>query len=357
MNDMAVTRKHSSCLVGCRGEGGGTGAGAEASNSCCLANGWLARGNPFRSPTPSRHPVPQCLRFGLLQATKKSKNPSVALTAGCIAGGIEAMAVWPMEFMKTQLQLMEKLPAGEKPKFTGVISGLQYTVKTTGFFSLYRGLAPTLLGSMPKAGIRFGVNTYLKGKFMDENGKLSPGRQFAAGAGAGVVEAIIAVTPVETVKTKAIQQGNMSFATCMKHILKNEGPAGLYQGVGATIMKQASNQGFRFMWFNKYKDIVSDHGKTQLNPIQNLLGGMSAGCFSTMCNNPFDVLKTRMQGLDAGKCNTMDCAQKILKNEGIGGFYKGVIPRLGRVVPGQGIIFMSYEFIERWVAGIVEGKK
>jgi Mitochondrial carrier protein len=52
--------------------------------------------------------------------------------------------------MKTQLQLLEKLPAGEKPKFTGVFSGMAYTVKTTGFLSLYRGLAPTLLGSMPK---------------------------------------------------------------------------------------------------------------------------------------------------------------------------------------------------------------
>lgn len=58
--------------------------------------------------------------------------------------------------------LQDKLPAGQKPKYTGVISGLTYTVRTTGFFSLYRGLAPTLLGSMPKAGIRFGGNSELK---------------------------------------------------------------------------------------------------------------------------------------------------------------------------------------------------
>lgn len=56
----------------------------------------------------------------------------------------------------------DKLPAGQKPKFTGVVSGLTYTVRTTGFFSLYRGLTPTLLGSMPKAGIRFGANAELK---------------------------------------------------------------------------------------------------------------------------------------------------------------------------------------------------
>lgn len=62
----------------------------------------------------------------------------------------------------TRMPLQDKLPAGQKPKYTGVVSGLTYTVRTTGFFSLYRGLAPTLLGSMPKAGIRFGGNSELK---------------------------------------------------------------------------------------------------------------------------------------------------------------------------------------------------
>ncbi|CAN0167200.1 unnamed protein product, partial [Laminaria digitata] len=138
--------------------------------------------------------------------------------------------------------LQDKLPAGQKPKFTGVISGLTYTVRTTGFFSLYRGLAPTLLGSMPKAGIRFGANSELKKLFAGkENKKLNSGEQFLSGFGAGVLEAIFAVTPIETVKTKAIQT-NSPFMQGVRTILKTEGPAGLYQGVWATIAKQGSNQ-------------------------------------------------------------------------------------------------------------------
>lgn len=56
-----------------------------------------------------------------------------------------------------------------------------------------------------------------------------------------MLEAIFAVTPIETVKTKAIQT-NSPFMQGVKTILKNEGPAGLYQGVWATIAKQGSNQ-------------------------------------------------------------------------------------------------------------------
>lgn len=135
---------------------------------------------------------------------KKSSNPMVALITGSIAGGIECVTVWPMEYIKTQLQLQKRV-AGVKPPYTGVVSGLAYTVKTTGFFSLYKGLSVTLVFSIPKAGIRFGGNAYCKKLLADEKGKLSMGRQFLAGMGAGTIEAILAVTPMETIKTKLIE--------------------------------------------------------------------------------------------------------------------------------------------------------
>lgn len=104
------------------------------------------------------------------------------------------------------------------------------------------------------------------------------------------------------------------------------------------------------MFFNKYKDLITDNGKKQLTPILALLGGMAAGCFSTIGNNPFDVVKTQMQGVNASRyTSTLDCFFKIFKEEGFAGYYKGVIPRMGRVVPGQGVIFMSFETIQDFV--------
>lgn len=272
----------------------------------------------------------------------KKKSPFIALGAGCIAGGMEACAVWPMEFIKTQLQLA---PKGSLP-YDGMVSGLRHTVQSTGFLSLYRGLLPTLIGSMPKAGIRFGLNTEFKGRLKDADGKLTPGKNFIAGMGAGIGEAFMIVAPVETVKTKCVDL-DKSFVDTMKYILKEEGPAGLYQGAFATALKQGSNQGLRFMWFNEYKQMVTNDGEKPMTPLLGLFGGMSAGCFSTLGNNPFDVVKTRMQGVRASEYkNTADCFKQIMVKEGIGGFYAGLIPRLGRVVPGQGIIFMSFETIQ-----------
>lgn len=206
----------------------------------------------------------------------------------CTIGGVEATCVWPMEFIKTQLQL-QSTAKGALP-YNGMISGLSYYVRTTGFFSLYRGLAPTLIGSMPKAGIRFGLNALIKDNMRDKDGKLTPGKNFIAGLGAGVAEALLIVAPVETVKTKCIES-NMPFVAGFKHILKTEGIGGVYKGAAATAMKQGSNQGLRFMWFNEYKRIITNDGEKPMTPLLGLFGGMSAGCFSTLGNNPFDVVK------------------------------------------------------------------
>jgi len=149
------------------------------------------------------------------------------MTAGCIAGGVEATAVWPMEFIKTQLQLQSN---SKGAKYTTMIEGITYTVRTTGFWSLYRGLTPTLIGSIPKAGIRFGLNAVIKDKLRDKDGKLTVGKNFVAGLGAGVSEAVLIVTPVETVKTKVIEL-NMPFLEGLKHIIKTQGFGGVYQGV------------------------------------------------------------------------------------------------------------------------------
>jgi solute carrier family 25 citrate transporter 1 len=93
--------------------------------------------------------------------------------------------------------------------------------------------------------------------------------------------------------------------------------------------------------------MVTHDGIYTLTPGQAFVGGMTAGVFSTLGNQPFDVLKTRMQGIMAHQqyTSTWDCVFKTFKREGIPGFYTGIFPRLCRVIPGQGIIFMFFEII------------
>lgn len=86
-----------------------------------------------------------------------------------------------------------------------------------------------------------------------------------------------------------------------------------------------------------------DVNKPVPKPLVGVFGAI-AGAASVFGNTPLDVVKTRMQGLEASKYkNTVDCAVKILKNEGITAFYKGTIPRLSRVCLDVAITFMIYD--------------
>ena len=288
-----------------------------------------------------------------MSGVKKSADPRVSTLAGAIAGGIETSAVWPMEYIKTQLQLEHTTQAGKAPRYTGVVSCARYTYTKHGITTFYRGILPVLIGSFPKAGIRFGGFNYLKEKLSDENGKITPVRTLAAGMAAGAVEATLAVTPYETLKTRLIDM-NKGLVRGTVDIVRKEGLGGVYKGWAPTVAKQSSNQGLRFMAFGQYKEFMLDGEDRGLKPLEALAGGMVSGCFSTVCNNPMDMIKTRMQGIEAARYSGFaDCITSVVKNEGIFALWKGTLPRLGRVVPGQGIIFMSYEMISNKIETLI----
>merc|ERR1712113_1229755 len=94
----------------------------------------------------------------------------------------------------------------------------------------------------------------------------------------------------------------------------------------------------------------SYRGDTVANqPVSKILTGLFgivAGAASVYGNTPLDVIKTRMQGLEAHKYkNTFHCAYKIWNEEGLFAFYKGTVPRLGRVCLDVCISFVIYDTI------------
>lgn len=270
------------------------------------------------------------------------------IVAGGITGGIEICITFPTEYVKTQLQLDEK---GGAKKYNGIGDCVKKTIQSNGFFGLYRGLSVLLYGSIPKSAVRFGAFESLKGRMQDEHGQLSTAGKLLAGLGAGVAEAVLAVTPMETVKVKFINDQRSAkpqykgFFHGVSTIIKQEGFMGVYKGLTATIIKQGSNQAIRFYVMESLKDIYK--GEDKQKPVPKMVVGAFgavAGAASVFGNTPVDVVKTRMQGLEAAKYkNTFDCACKIWKNEGPAAFYKGTVPRLSRVCLDVAITFMIYD--------------
>lgn len=108
-----------------------------------------------------------------------------------------------------------------------------------------------------------------------------------------------------------------------------------------TLLKQSTNQGVRFVVFEDTQKHLSQYIKYKI--LCDFLSGGFAGFCSVMFNNPIDVIKTNLQSLEAAKYGGFVGAfSYILRNEGIGGFYKGVGPRLARVILDVALTFTIY---------------
>lgn len=120
-------------------------------------------------------------------------------------------------------------------------------------------------------------------------------------------------------------------------------------------MKQSSNQGVRFVVFEDTKKVLRNY--IPYNVVVDLLSGAFAGFCSTMANNPVDVVKTKMQGVDANKYNGFaDCFKQIYQQQGIRGYYMGIAPRLVRVILDVALTFAIFHQLKRTVANFVASR-
>jgi solute carrier family 25 aspartate/glutamate transporter 12/13 len=83
--------------------------------------------------------------------------------------------------------------------------------------------------------------------------------------------------------------------------------------------------------------------RTVLESIHHFALGSVAGAFGAFMVYPIDLVKTRMQNQRSGRVgellykNSIDCAKKVVKNEGFKGLYSGVLPQLIGVAPEKAI--------------------
>jgi len=77
--------------------------------------------------------------------------------------------------------------------------------------------------------------------------------------------------------------------------------------------------------------------------VQSASSGFAAACIGPVLNNPFDVVKTRMQAAKqqggAAYAGFVDCLTTIARTEGLPALWKGLVPRLARTPPGQAIVW------------------
>lgn len=207
--------------------------------------------------------------------------------------------------------------------------------------------------------------------------KLTLVKEMLAGCGAGTCQVIV-TTPMEMLKIQLQDAGRIAAQKKMldaqaqlsaqggaqpsveapatprptatqltRDLLRTRGIAGLYKGLGATLLRDVPFSIVYFPLFANLNQLGCPASGEKAPFYVSFLAGCVAGSAAAVAVNPCDVVKTRLQSLQRGVhedtyTGFLDCARKILRHEGPMAFLKGAYCRALVIAPLFGIAQVVY---------------
>ena len=162
--------------------------------------------------------------------------------------------------------------------------------------------------------------------------------------------ALIAVNfthPIEVVKTRLQVEGTFSART----FLKQEGVSALWKGIQSAWLREASYTSIKLGGYGPIRKLYgADAADAPF--FLKFAAGSTSGCLGSMVGNPFDVCKTMMMADSKSNISLPELMRRMLKEQGVGGFYRGISANMARATVLNGTKMACYDKIK----GIVTEK-
>lgn len=139
-------------------------------------------------------------------------------------------------------------------------------------------------------------------------------------------------------KPKSERANYRSVFDALIRVARNEGTRGLWSGSYPTIIRAMSTNFGQLAFFSESKSLLQKHTNLSFQST-SLAASSIAGFFAAVFSLPFDFVKTRLQrgsrvaGGPPEYKGMLDCAVKVLKNEGPLRFYRGFGTYFLRIAP------------------------
>lgn len=271
----------------------------------------------------------------------ESKQPAtmqgifrLALLSGAVAGFTVDAVLFPLDTLKTRLQLAAT-SASRSP--AALLTGL------------YAGFGPAVLASAPAAAAFFGTYDFIKRMLED---RLSHGNEawtpfaHAVSAAAGDIAGSTVRAPFEVVKQRLQSGMYTSPLAAVKSIALKEGPAGFFAGYGSLVLRELPFDALQFPLYEFFKSSLARRRKRPLQTWETSICGSLAGGISAALTTPLDVVKTRLMTQSAANPKyhgLIHGIRTIAKEEGPKALMSGVAPRVLWISLGGAIFFGAFE--------------
>ncbi|CAL1677855.1 unnamed protein product [Lasius platythorax] len=282
--------------------------------------------------------------------------------AGAASGFITRFLCQPLDVIKIRFQLqVEPISKCHISKYTSVSQAFLLILREEGVFALWKGHIPAQLLSITYGTVQFySYHVFMKMiQRIQEIEEWNHSMHFIAGAGAGSMATIISF-PFDTVRTRLVaQSSNHQVYNGVLHscslILRQESPKVFFSGLLPTLLQIAPHTGLQFAFYEFFTDFYKRYTSgTNINFYNSMLSGSAAGFIAKTIVYPFDLARKRLQiqGFQHGRkgfgqffqCKgLLDCLRVTVKEEGVQGLFKGLVPSQIKAATTSALHFTVYE--------------
>lgn len=315
-------------------------------------------------------------------ANSRAMDALKQLFCGGVAGSVAKTVTAPLSRLTILYQVHPMVTTKEnRPKFSMTLSGgISKIVERGGILSLWKGNGTSVLHRFPFSAINFycyeGMLDILNPQrdadddedINDDTREESKFSRLIAGGVAGCT-ACVACYPLDLVRTRLTtqldgQEHYKGITDAFVKIVRSEGFWGLYSGIGPTLMVAVPSFSISYMVYGSLKEYALEDelfynlrkvdtktGEEKLGFKLSLMCGAVSGTLSTLVTFPFDTIRRRMQiqslhYAPGERLTGIQMIARLLKKDGIKGFYRGLTPEILKVVPMVGSMFTVYEFMK-----------
>ncbi|KAK2784180.1 putative mitochondrial 2-oxoglutarate/malate carrier protein [Emmonsiellopsis sp. PD_33] len=288
-------------------------------------------------------------------------RPALPFVNGGLSGMTATAVIQPIDMVKVRLQL-----AGEGARSAPRPSALAITkqiIASGKFLDLYTGLSAGLLRQAVYTTARLGFfdtfSVTLKARADAAGRKVTFAERALAGLTAGGLAAMIgnpadlALIRMQSdgLKPKESRANYRSVIDALSRISKAEGITALWAGALPTVVRAMALNFGQLTFFAESKSQLQAH--TSLSAQNRTFAASAiAGFFASFLSLPFDFIKTRLQKQQkdpkTGQLpykGVLDCAKKVVRDEGWLRFYRGFGTYYVRIAPHAMVTLIVVDYL------------